>query len=103
MADESRFSVVGLTDSVPDNSNDNSVDTMDAKKRKEMGSRSTVWEHFEKIFENDMADPVWDVAILRESCENCRRRFMTCSGSWTPQSKDAAGESQAEEGVAAVG
>ncbi|KAM3250647.1 hypothetical protein P3S67_023066 [Capsicum chacoense] len=52
MADESRFSVAGSTDSVPDNSNDNSVDTTDAKERKEMESRSTIWEHFKKIFEN---------------------------------------------------
>ncbi|KAF3669494.1 hypothetical protein FXO38_07558 [Capsicum annuum] len=53
MADESRFSVDGSNDSVPDNSNDNSVDTTDAKKMKEMESRSTVLEYFEKIFEND--------------------------------------------------
>ncbi|PHU04487.1 hypothetical protein BC332_25309 [Capsicum chinense] len=53
MANESRFSVDGSTDSVPDNSNDNSIDTTDAKKMKEMESRSTVLEHFEKIFEND--------------------------------------------------
>ncbi|KAF3660556.1 hypothetical protein FXO38_12116 [Capsicum annuum] len=52
MADERRFSMAGSTDSVPDNSNDNSVDTTDAKKRKEMESRSTVWEYFENIFEN---------------------------------------------------
>ncbi|PHT31932.1 hypothetical protein CQW23_28269 [Capsicum baccatum] len=52
MDDESRVSMAGSADSVPDNSNDNSVDTTNAKKRKEIKSRSTVWEYFEKIFEN---------------------------------------------------
>ncbi|KAM3247684.1 hypothetical protein P3L10_009451 [Capsicum annuum] len=67
MADESRFSVDGSTDSVPDNSNDNSVDTTDAKKRKEMESRSTIWEHFKKIFENGK--------LVKARCLHCHQNY----------------------------
>ncbi|PHT59487.1 Feruloyl CoA ortho-hydroxylase 2 [Capsicum baccatum] len=70
MADESRFSVAGSTDCVLDNSNDNSVDTIDAKKRKEMESRSTVWEHFEKIFENDK--------LVKATCLHFKERCLKC-------------------------
>ncbi|PHT30210.1 hypothetical protein CQW23_30195 [Capsicum baccatum] len=59
MADESRVSMAGSTDSVPDNSNDNSIDTTDQKKRKEMESRSTAWEHFEKILKMDSSGEYW--------------------------------------------
>ncbi|PHT74048.1 hypothetical protein T459_21325 [Capsicum annuum] len=51
MADESHVSAAGSTDSIPDNS----TDTVDPKKREEMETRSTAWEHFEKIFENVLA------------------------------------------------
>ncbi|PHU09050.1 hypothetical protein BC332_20910 [Capsicum chinense] len=51
MADESHVSAAGSTNSIPDNS----TDTVDPKKREEMETRATAWEHFEKIFENVLA------------------------------------------------
>nr|XP_016450449.1 PREDICTED: uncharacterized protein LOC107775247 [Nicotiana tabacum] len=54
MADESRVSDAGSTKSLPitEDSNTNTIDTQDSKKRKAMQPRSEVWQHFDKFAVN---------------------------------------------------
>ncbi|XP_060212248.1 zinc finger BED domain-containing protein DAYSLEEPER-like [Lycium barbarum] len=70
MADETRLSLVGSTDTVPntDDSNDNSLDTEPqvTKKRKNMKSRSDVWEHFDKVIVN---------GIVKAKCRHCKNLY----------------------------
>ncbi|MCD7456328.1 hypothetical protein HAX54_031309, partial [Datura stramonium] len=53
MVDESRVSDVGSTDNSIDNSPDSH--TGDTIKRKEMRPRFVVWDHFDKVVENDIS------------------------------------------------
>ncbi|OIT37965.1 hypothetical protein A4A49_65761, partial [Nicotiana attenuata] len=51
MADESRVSDSGSSESLPItvDSNTNTIDTQDSKKRKVMQPRSEIWNHFDKF------------------------------------------------------
>lgn len=51
MTNESRVSDVGSIESLPitEDSNTNTIDTHDSKKRKAMQPRSKVWQHFNKF------------------------------------------------------
>ncbi|KAH0636238.1 hypothetical protein KY289_036153 [Solanum tuberosum] len=67
VANQSRISMVDSTDNTPTTSNDASIGTEETKKRKEMDPRSTVWQHFEKFFENGL--------LVKAKCLHCKQNY----------------------------
>ncbi|XP_059284766.1 zinc finger BED domain-containing protein RICESLEEPER 3-like [Lycium ferocissimum] len=72
MADETRLSAAGSTDSVPNTDDSNDIDksfdtqTWVTKKIKEISSRSAVWDHFDKVVMN---------GIGKARCRHCKNLY----------------------------
>nr|XP_016498547.1 PREDICTED: uncharacterized protein LOC107817262 [Nicotiana tabacum] len=68
MADESRVSDAGSTESLPitEDSNINTIDTQDSKKRKAMQPRSEVWQYFDKFEVN---------GVGKAKCRYCKQAY----------------------------
>ncbi|XP_060190510.1 zinc finger BED domain-containing protein DAYSLEEPER-like [Lycium barbarum] len=78
MADETKLSVADSTNSIPNtddtDSNDNSPDTQVTKKRKEMQSRSVIWDHYEKVVLK---------GIARAMCKYCKKDLAGATANGT--------------------
>ncbi|XP_070002048.1 uncharacterized protein [Nicotiana sylvestris] len=72
MADTSRVSDVGSSESLPItvDSNTNTIDTQDSKKRKAMQPRSDVWNHFDKFEVN---------GVGKVQCRYCKQAYAANS------------------------
>nr|XP_009629462.1 zinc finger BED domain-containing protein RICESLEEPER 3-like [Nicotiana tomentosiformis] len=72
MADESRVSDIGSTESLPitDDSNANTINTQNSKKRKVIEPRSEVWKYFDKFQEN---------GIGKARCKYCKQAYAANS------------------------
>ncbi|XP_018627614.1 uncharacterized protein [Nicotiana tomentosiformis] len=72
MADESRVSDAGSSESLPitEDSNTNTIDTQDSKKRKAMQPRSDVWNYIDKFEVN---------GVGKARCRYCKQAYAANS------------------------